>query len=107
MNEKVTLTKKEKEVLRLVASVGNCPDTYPLDVFTFCVDSLQRKGLVKGAWASGHELADVRLTDAGRSYIALNPTLQNPIDWRWIITTAVSIIAVIASIIALFLSCSK
>ena len=103
---KIYLTRKEKEVLRLVQFHEDCPDTYPSHIFSACVDTLERKGLVNARWASGHELYDVQLSELGESYLALNPQLINPINWG-VIGTINSIIATIIAIISLFISCTK
>lgn len=103
---KIYLTRKEKEVLRLVQFHEDCPDTYPSHIFSACVDTLERKGLVKAMWASGHELYAVRLSELGESYLALNPRLTNPINWG-IVGTISSIIATIIAVMSLFISCTK
>jgi len=51
----------------------------------------------------GGRLEDARLTAYGREYLALNPLLRNPIDWKWIITTAIALAAALAA----FLACSR
>lgn len=103
--DRIRLNKDEKAVLRLLQSgVGNCPDTYPRHLFTACVNSLERKGLAKGAWATGHELEAARLTSEGAEYLALNPTLRNPIDWGKI-SIWVGIASAIIAAISLFVAC--
>lgn len=105
--EQIGLTKQEKTVLRLLASGCNeCPDAYPRHIFVSCVRSLEHKGLAKGAWQEGGEMEDARITPFGREYLAENPSLRNPVDWRWVITTAIATVAALASIVALFVSCS-
>ncbi len=102
--ERTKLTKEEKKVMLLVASGGDCPDSFPAHVFAGCVRSLERKGLVKGAYVEGGGVEAARLTSDGRVFLAENPKLRNPINWVRIIEFA---IPVIISIIALFISCSK
>lgn len=51
-------------------------------------------------------MVDARITPFGREYLAMNPSLRNPVDWRWVITTAIATVAALASIVALFVSCS-
>lgn len=103
--DKIKLTKKEKEVLRLLASGIENTDCYPLHTLNSCVDSLERKGLAKGAWASGHEVVAAKITDKGKMYIALNPKLKNPTDTKWVITTVISAIGVTVAFVALFVAC--
>ncbi len=101
--EKIHLTRQEKEVLRLIGSGCIRPSTYPLHLFVSSVRTLELKGLVKGAWQEDGRLEDARLTAYGREYLALNPLLRNPIDWKWIITTAIALAAALAA----FLACSR
>lgn len=102
--KKIYLTRKETQVLRLVHSGCGCPETFTFDVFVVCVDELERKCLVCCAWAEGHYLEDVRMSDRGKAYMALNPSLRNPVDWKWIITTVFAIVGMIAGILALFIA---
>lgn len=102
--ERIKLTKEEKKVLLLISTGCDCPDSFPAHIFTGCVRSLERKGLVKGAYVEGGGVEAARLTSDGRVFLAENPKLRNPINWVRIIELA---IPVIISIIALFISCSK
>lgn len=102
--ERIKLTKEEKKVLLLISTGYDCPDSFPAYIFTGCVRSLERKGLVKGAYVEGGGVEAARLTSDGRVFLAENPKLRNPINWVRIIEFA---IPVIISIIALFISCSK
>lgn len=95
---KIYLTRKGKEVLRLVQFHEDCPSTYPLHIFSACVDSLERKGLIR--------TEPVSLSELGETYLALNPRLSNPINWNLIFGIG-SIIGVLISVIALFISCTK
>lgn len=105
--ERVRLSKAERVVLRMVASGATCASTfYPQSKFTAAVYTLSYKGFVKAAFLEGGSVEDVRLTAYGRQYLAEHPALRNPIDWRWTITTAVALVAAIAAVCALFVSCS-
>lgn len=103
--ERIKLSKSEKKVLRLLLNGCACPDTYPRHVFVSCVDKLEMKGLVKGAWSEGHNLEDVRITPQGRAYVSQNPNLLNPVDWKWVIATSIAAIGLIVSVIALLVAC--
>jgi len=46
--------------------------------------SLDRKELVRCAFVEGGGVEDVRLTNAGRDYLADNPKLRNPVNWTLI-----------------------
>lgn len=105
--EKIKLSRKEKQVLRLLHSGCGCPETYPFDVFASCVDTLERKGLARSAWAEGHRLEDAKITVRGKTYMCLNPSLRNPVDWRWVVTTTIAIIGASVSIIALLVACKS
>lgn len=99
--ERIRLSKREKQVLRLLHSgFENCPDTYPRYIFAACVSSLERKGLVRAAWASGHEPATAELTDFGMAYLAENPALINPVNWSVIFF----IVAIVFGIMAILVS---
>ncbi len=106
--ERISLTKDEKRVLRLVAQDGDyLPALCPESVYIGCVRSLERKGLVKGAYVEGGGVEAVRLTDEGRLLLASNPKLANPINWRWTTTTIIAVIGALSAIAALFVACSK
>ena len=104
--EKIYLSKREKEVLRLLSVGEGCPSDYPGHVFASCVQSLELKGLAEGMWATGHILVAARLTSYGETYLALNPDLRNPLNWNLILSVA-TIISIAISIIALFEACAK
>lgn len=97
--EGIKLSKNEKKVLLLVASGGDCPDSFPAHVFAGCVRTLERKGLVKGAYIEGGGVETVKLTYLGKDCLIENPRLHNPLDWKWIITTAIWITALIATVV--------
>lgn len=82
--QKIYLSKQEKQVLRLVHCGCGCPQSFPFDVFIVCIDELEKKRIVRCAWAEGHQLEDVSMTEYGMAYIALNPNLRNPVDWKWV-----------------------
>lgn len=105
--EKIRLSKNEKKVLRLVASGSRCPATFPAHIYCGCVRSLECKGLVKGVYAEGGAVEAARLMPQGRTLLAENPKLRNPIDWKWIVTTAISLAALIAAIIIGCIACTK
>lgn len=105
--KRISLTKNEKEVLRLLSGGCGCPASYPKHIYSDGVDSLERKGLAQGAWSEGHELIDAKITPAGKAYVSLNPSLRNPVDWKWLVTSAVALIGTASGIAALFIACIK
>ena len=84
----------------------NCPDMFPAYVFSGCVRSLERKGLVKGAYESGGNVIAARLTKEGGCYLAEYPELKNPINWA-ALGAIIALITLIVMIIGLFIACSK
>ena len=105
--ERIKLSKEEKQALRIVAEFGGeCPITYPKHVFVSSIRSLARKGLVKANYLIGGDVYHAKLTGEGKHYLCSNHKLINPIDWT-IIGVIVAILALIVSIVALFLSCSR
>ena len=66
---------------------------------------LERHGLVHAAWASGHIALYAVLTDYGKAYLLANPHLRSPVDWRWIIGTAIAATTLAVAIIALLTTC--
>lgn len=103
--ERIKLSKNEKKVLLLVSSGNDCPDSFPLHIFNGCVRSLERRGLVKVAYAEGGGVVDARLTSEGRVLLAENPKLSDPIDWKWIITTLIAVGVLLVGIVSLLTAC--
>lgn len=104
--ERIRLTRDEKVILRLIHACEEVPNSVDRSLLIRCVWSLEDKGLVKGAWLEGHDLEDVRLTERGIVYICENPSLRNPVDWKWIATTIIAVLSLIVGSLALFISCS-
>ena len=104
--ERIKLSKSEKKVLRMVAG-GQCvcPVEYPSHTFNAAVRSLDGKGLVRGAYEEGGNVADVMMTQNGRQYMAENPNLRNPVNWG-MIATLIAAVSAIVSVIALMVACN-
>lgn len=102
--ERIKLSKTEKQVLRLAATNAGRPSTYPEHEYNAAARSLSRKGLVKTKFYTNGSVCTIRLTDEGRQYLCENPSLDNPIPWKEI-GVITGILALIVSIIALFVSC--
>ena len=101
--ERIRLTKREKRVLRTLSQQG----FDALSEFdAAAIRSLDNQGLVRGAYIEGCGVEDARLTNYGKEYIADNPRLRNPIDWKWIISTFLAAVAAAAGIFALIIACS-
>lgn len=105
--KKIRLSRSEKAALRnIVLDCGYLPDNMSEARFSACVAALESVGLVRTAWAAGHEICAVELTDFGRAYMQENPHLNNPVDWPKIGAIAAAVVA-IAAIVALFVACSS
>ena len=103
--ERIALNRNEKKVLRMVESgITECPPEFPRHTFHLCVHSLERKGLVKGAYVEGGNVECCQMTSYGKTYIAENPRLCNPINWSKIASIA-AILSVLVSFLALFVTC--
>lgn len=96
--EKIKLTTRGKEIL-LQMKEGKYkpikPDTEELNL-------LGIEGLGQGTRAIGDYYINYQLTDKGKAYLLSNPKLKNPSifdDKKYIVTTIISIIALILSII--------
>lgn len=106
--ERVRLSKDGKRVLRMVAA-GQCacPAVFPRHAFNAAVRSFDRIGLVRAMYAEGGEVVDAKPTPEARQYLAENPGLRNPVDWRWVVTSAIGILGLAASVIALLVACGR
>ena len=101
--DRITLTKREKHVLRTLNGKGDkalCEFDVP------AIDRLVTLGLVSAAFTEGHRLEAAQLTTMGKQYLYDNPHLRNPIDWKWVATTGIAVIAAAAAVAALFVACS-
>lgn len=105
--ERIYLSKNEKQVLRWLRSHNGYKATMPRASFERALRMLQEKDLAIGFWSEEEGLVEAHLTSGGEGYIEDNPTLCNPIDWKWVITTIVASVAAIASIAALFVACKS
>lgn len=100
--ERIKLSNREKSVLRRLRD-GGFEALSELDYTA--VKRLHGLGFVKAAFVEGGDPEDARLTAYGKEYFMSNPRLCNPVDWKWIITTTIALIAAVAAVIALFVSC--
>ena len=101
--DKKQLSKKQKRVLRLLRD--NRFDLltemdYP------ALNELRESGLARVAYIEDGIPEAAQLTTYGKNYLAENPKLRNPVDWKWVGTTFIAAIAALAAVAALFLACS-
>lgn len=85
--ERIKLSKREKQVLRILCQQGYDGLSEFDDA---AVRSLDHQGLVRGAYVEGGGVEDARLTNYGKEYIADNPKLRNPVNWVAITTVALT-----------------
>lgn len=103
--KRINLNKQERYTfMLLVQGFESCPISYPLDIFTNSVRTLDRLGLVKAQYAEGGVVIGARLSALGKQYYAFNPKLHNPLNWT-AITAVVSLLALIVSIFAIVVAC--
>lgn len=100
--ERITLTKREKSVLLAMQSHG-------FDALSdFDTPSLRRLhaiGLVKIACVEGGGIEGAHLTTMGKEYLRCNPKLRNPINWKWLIPTIITIATFLLSLAAFLTAC--
>ena len=70
------------------------------------VRSLDNKGLVRGVYTEGGGMEAASLTNYCKAYLADNPKLRNPIDWKWIVTIILLALTAIATVATFFVACS-
>lgn len=99
--KKIKLTDRCKVILRLL----NDKQYTPVPEDNKALLLLHEEGLISGNRYSSGEIYTCRITPKGEAYIYSNPKLKNPSIWddkKYLITTAISIAALIISIIAIF-----
>lgn len=106
--KRIRLSKDEKRVLRLIAAGQcTCPAAFPRHVFNAVVRSLDHIGFVHAMYAEGGEVVEVKPTPEARQYLAENPGLRNPVDWRWVVTSAISLLSAAIGVIAMLVACGR
>ncbi len=104
--QRISLSRNEKRLLcNRQAGVDYYPDGMSLEAVLHAALMLERHGLLRVLWVEGHTVVDCRLTNFGKAYMLANPHLRNPIDWRWVVTTAISIAALLVAIATLLTAC--
>lgn len=104
--KKIKLSKHSKIVLRLL-----CNEAYerPQDInrreYNAAINELENLGLVYALREGGGAIVAARLTEDGKQYIAINPALSNPINWKSLIQTLITLLSLLTSLAALFVAC--
>lgn len=105
--ERIKLSKRAKQVFRLLdKGIYLRPDYITQSGFNNGARELQSKQLAVCHEEEGGDVIVSRLTEMGKRYSAFNPSLSNPIDWKWIIGTTIAVASLIVAIIALFMACT-
>lgn len=105
--KKIKLSNDAKSVFRLLdKGIYQCPPNMHHRDFNIGSLELKRLGFSVCHQEESGDVIIARLTDEGKQYIAQNPTLHNPIDWKWIVGATIAATSLVVSIIALFVACS-
>lgn len=97
--EKIYLPQKAKEILLLLNNEKYKPNEEDMEVLNF----LEVAGFGE-VLTTADGLEDFELNEFASAYLYWNPKLQNPSLWddkKYLITTAISVAAIIISLIAL------
>lgn len=100
--EKIKLSDRCKDILREVNEKKYSPTSEDQKALLL----LHEEGLITGNRYSSGEMYTCRITPKGEAYLYSNPKLKNPSIWddkKYLITTAISIVALIISIIAIII----
>ncbi len=101
------MTRNEKRLLHNIAArVGYWPEGMGRETLAGCASALERLGLIQVAWECVHDVVDARLIAFGTAYLLANPSLRNPIDWKWITATILGAATLAVAILGLFVACS-
>ena len=105
--QRVKLTKDAKAAFMLLdKGVYQCPKEMPFQHFNNGMLELRRHDFAVCHQEENGNVEAAQLTEKGKLYLSLNPSLHNPIDWKWLITTIIACIAAISALIALLIACS-
>lgn len=100
--DKIRLTKNAKNILFAIQS-NNYPNPIPRKDYED-INLLKQCGLVEIIDAETGFIILAQLSDHGKAYLHINPKLKNPSLWddkKYLITTSISLLALILSIISI------
>lgn len=104
--ERIKLTKEEKKILReLNRGSTSVPDRMNNYAFFDAVVSLKDKRLVMAITEYETNVHGLKLTARGYAYLRDNQLLLNPVNWAMIAAIG-AIVAAIAAVLCLFISCT-
>ena len=100
--ERIKLTKREKQVLRILSR----QDFDALSEFdAIAIRNLDNLGLVQGAYVEGGGVEGGRLTTMGKEYLRDNPRLRNPVNWGKV-ASVTAIVSIIVTIVLFIIGCA-
>lgn len=106
--ERITLSRNAKRVMLHLRDGGtSCPAAMIQADFNSGAKELWQHGFVITHEEENGNVEIARLADKGKIYLADNPALHNPIDTKWLITTAIALASAIASTLVLIVACNK
>lgn len=100
--ERIRLTKREKQVLRVLRD-NRFDLLTTLDYPALRV--LHDTGFAHAAYVEGGVPEDARLTDYGKEYIADNPRLRTPVNWGKVAAIA-TIEGILITIVLFIIGCA-
>lgn len=100
--ERIYLSKQEKELLENLCQ--NKSHSLSAIEEYFATKTLEEKGFVKGAYAEGGNVEDIRLLSRGKVYFQNNPKLRNPINWAKV-SAITSMVVAVLTLISIFVNC--
>ncbi|GAB1252029.1 hypothetical protein Tsumi_11350 [Porphyromonas miyakawae] len=105
--DRIQLSKDERIVLRQI-SLGWKDSSLALseDRCRLACINLERLGLIRVAWLEGYQILYASLTEYGVSYLAWNPRLRNPIDYKKL-GFILACVSLVASIVVALVACSR
>ena len=105
--DRLQLSKEERIVLRQI-SLGwkDSSLTMSEDRYRLACINLERLGLIRVAWLTGYQILSASLTEYGVSYLAWNPRLRNPINYKKLMFI-VACVSCVGSIVVAIIACSR
>ena len=95
--KRIHLTKEEKAILNRFARRNiDCPEGMEHGHFLYVVFQLKKKKLVI-ARIVNNKILDGKVSDVGRYYLTVNPTLKNPIPWDYILYSGLAVLLLISA----------
>lgn len=105
--DRLRLSKDERVVLRQISlGLKDSSLTMSEDRYRLACINLDRLRLIRVAWLEGYHILSVSLTEYGVSYLAWNPRLRNPINYKKLMFI-VACVSLVASTVVAVIACSR